>query len=76
MHNNETPKAMHKRIADSALEAKLFVENFNRTEAFCLISSVGTITPSKRAEYLYDVTINGVTEEVWSSDIVKFATTL
>ena len=54
-----------------------FVAKFNQTEAFVHIrNNVDSITESKRREYLYDVTINGVTQEVWSSELVEFAANL
>lgn len=54
-----------------------FVAQFNQTEAFIHIrNNVDSITESKRCEYIHDVTINGVTQEVWSSDLVEFASTL
>jgi len=53
------------------------VAKFNQTEAFVHIrNNVDSITESKRREYLYDITIDGVTQEVWSSELVEFAANL
>ena len=47
----------------------------NGTEAFLALQQMGcTLVPSKRREYLYEITMpDGEVCEVWSSDLVQYA---